>query len=1008
MQESNLEEASDEVFEKIIQDINSQIPEELKEYFYSKCKSMGIDDFIPQLSEEEIKDVANLDFDEKIEKIAGASSANQKKIVETLQSDEEKLKVMQLANISQDVKETIVQSLQSDDSKIEALRENEFFDYFYEEVILSLQDDRSKLEALDLIKRDRSKVKIIQSMEDESVKVEALSQVDEIYDKVDIIVSIEDEKNLINAINELPENIEGIGIGSMKELIKKVSNLQDDNIKMKLATKFSEDILSYYDYNLDIIDILAEEENKLKIIDTIPGEQDKSYAATRLEKDEDKLKIIDELNSENCKVIIAKSLKEEENVLKIIDQLEDEEEIADLAVYLEKDENKLKVIEEIQKDTLKSWIAENLEKDESKIEAVKNINDEFYKLNVAEKLEDDKFKLEVLKHLKSDVFKTIVVQTCKDVENVYKGLREIGIKEEKINTLKRLYEKNCEVISEINIGLLDEKYISTLGEDKINFISNFGNIQDKILRLTDKEYEVFYKCIDDYVERTGTDEWSVLANQILETLGDRQYNELIKNIENLEDVDLEQLIKIIQDDNDFDIKTVEDIENYSEIKKNKCEGMINSDIDLDQKKTAVLQKIFGHSVKYAENIVNKYGKCIDKTKDKGLKDYVQSLRLILDTENEEVLKDIYNNLDEIEFFVDKVNFERDLKTEYGKLYNEGLFNPDNATNISQEELNRIKVKDDNGEEVNLEEEFKGVNVYNAGTDFKMLVTSVAPYVDRNKKIPNYKGDWNRPAIGSQHFCASYIRQDMLGCAPIPHVAYGFSSMDEEALMLSGSSDMVSTGESFVSKVYRENTQINETTVYNEMDYRRIQKGEKKQPDYIIAFKIEGKIENLEDIKQAYNDWEEELPIVIVDVDECLREEERRTEELVEKYDKTTDEVERTKIAKEITQKVRNNQVTLEVHYNYNKRNDKEHLLFYTDNDREKEENLENIQSYYENNKDLLYKKTEEQKNEKDEVKEQDLEEIYEDLTPTERNEVIGSIKSIIEKQTEKEGERGYD
>lgn len=57
-----------------------------------------------------------------------------------------------------------------------------------------------------------------------------------------------------------------------------------------------------------------------------------------------------------------------------------------------------------------------------------------------------------------------------------------------------------------------------------------------------------------------------------------------------------------------------------------------------------------------------------------------------------------------------------------------------------------------------------------------------------------------------------------------------------------------------------------------MDFRRIQGNTKKQPDYIVAFKQDGKIDNIDKILQAIDDWEGTLPIVIVDVDKCLESE----------------------------------------------------------------------------------------------------------------------------------------
>lgn len=64
----------------------------------------------------------------------------------------------------------------------------------------------------------------------------------------------------------------------------------------------------------------------------------------------------------------------------------------------------------------------------------------------------------------------------------------------------------------------------------------------------------------------------------------------------------------------------------------------------------------------------------------------------------------------------------------------------------------------------------------------------------------------------------------------------------------------------------------------EMDYRRIQGGVKKQPDYIVAFKRNGKIANIEEIIKASKNWEGNLPIVIVDVDECERDQARESKE----------------------------------------------------------------------------------------------------------------------------------
>jgi len=64
--------------------------------------------------------------------------------------------------------------------------------------------------------------------------------------------------------------------------------------------------------------------------------------------------------------------------------------------------------------------------------------------------------------------------------------------------------------------------------------------------------------------------------------------------------------------------------------------------------------------------------------------------------------------------------------------------------------------------------------------------------------------------------------------------------------------------------------INETILYNELLYRRFQKGKKKQPDYIVVFRKNGIIKNMDEAIRVSEQWTDEsgnkMPIVIVDLD----------------------------------------------------------------------------------------------------------------------------------------------
>jgi glycosyltransferase involved in cell wall biosynthesis len=250
-----------------------------------------------------------------------------------------------------------------------------------------------------------------------------------------------------------------------------------------------------------------------------------------------------------------------------------------------------------------------------------------------------------------------------------------------------------------------------------------------------------------------------------------------------------------------------------------------------------------------------------------------------------------------------------LKTAYGKKFNEGLYTPQEENIIKEDELPK---------------EFKGLGlkVYDAETDFKMIITSVGAYAKKGS-VENFKKDWNMPYIVSQHICTAYIRNDMLGVPPIPHFCYGFSQMKEDSLVLSGNRDIASgiakkTSESIAARdeyvvYYTPDKQINKTPLmktenipntYNEMDWRRFQNGEKKQPDYIVAFKWKNVIPNKEEIIKAYQDWEGQIPIVLVDIDKCLETEKAKVIEMLKKYEESKN----VELAREIIQKVKNNRV----------------------------------------------------------------------------------------------------
>lgn len=553
----------------------------------------------------------------------------------------------------------------------------------------------------------------------------------------------------------------------------------------------------------------------------------------------------------------------------------------------------------------------------------------------------------LLRNFDEEVFKLIDKETSEVYRERYVSIQyikehlgeflEIEGTNIKQDILLKMAEKN-EVILKGNFDILDERYINILGAEKVNQISCYPYVANRVLGLSDGELKLLGKTLDEYMDITKGEEWTPLANKILDNIG--SYRELVSNIEENEDIDISKLIPILIHSNDFDIKTIDDVENFQEIKRRRCKELINGET-VEEKQKGVLLKIFGQGMRETKKLISKFGEDIDKIKDEDLKAYIKSLQEILKTKNPKALEEIFKQVEELETN-NPLLMERMLKTEYGKLYNNDLFKVEDAIKLPDRE-----------------------NVYSAGTDFKMIITSVGAYY--SNIIADYKEDWNRPAIGSQHFCASYIRNDMLGHAPIRSICYGFEEMKEDSLMLSGSRDIGSSGVAFEStargneRYLAPDSQIRETTRYNEMDFRRIQGGKKKQPDYIVVFRKNGKIPNMDKAEKASEDFGG-LPIVVIDEDECLEAEKQKTEELFEEYKKTGD----SDVRKQLEEKLRNNRVT--------------DINFCRDTDMDRV---------------LASSKEKERTEEEAKVTMEDLDEIYGEVTGKERQEERGRIKAIL-------------
>ena len=239
-----------------------------------------------------------------------------------------------------------------------------------------------------------------------------------------------------------------------------------------------------------------------------------------------------------------------------------------------------------------------------------------------------------------------------------------------------------------------------------------------------------------------------------------------------------------------------------------------------------------------------------------------------------------------------------------------------------------------------------VPVFEAGTDFKMIVTAIGAYQSSFESQKNYKEYWNMPTIRSHGNCCSLIANNNLSMANPKNVIFGFSTMDESMLLLSSSKDINSTPTSKRFNIAQEEGNGSNITIegkkinsigriglgieftnseilidntrgdYNELVYERRDLSSnplyyKKNPDYIVFIE---EYENIDFYLEYYkNDpeklaylkeqervqqfqWQEStkaakdfgIPIVKINREKCAKESFINIKQLLQQFENTKD------------------------------------------------------------------------------------------------------------------------
>ena len=476
-----------------------------------------------------------------------------------------------------------------------------------------------------------------------------------------------------------------------------------------------------------------------------------------------------------------------------------------------------------------------------------------------------------------DVYDKIhIAQYANNFEKANELIASLDLSDEIRRKYERLLQDNADLNETIDIRILSSKY--NFLDDILDMIVADRIVQQQLLSLSDEKLELF-KMLYQRLEK-NVDYNIPYITTILNKMGritpytawrNAQYyryekleNSIIEGFKNgkeLSTEEIDNLLYLYTSNLKWEINTLEELSDFPNIFQSSVNDFMEKaqseePKNLDNIKLALLLKTYGINVKTATNICKKYNiKGIPITQENvDLFEMYKAMLDIIGEDNPDVLIDTYNQfssqISPHPNFMRTITFENSMRKVFAQTLNSSVYKCNDSYTISD-----------------------GVKVFDAGTDFKMIVTAIGAYQGDFPDQENYFDYWNSPTIRSHGNCCSLIGNNNLSMATPKNIILGFSTMDDNMLLLSGCKDLNSTTSSRNFNIASEesfgtnpddpyiefsNPDIlldNTRGDYNELVYERRDLSSnplfyKKNPDYIIFIE---EYENIDDYFEEYKD-----------------------------------------------------------------------------------------------------------------------------------------------------------
>lgn len=400
-------------------------------------------------------------------------------------------------------------------------------DYFYgnldEDFIYLIDNDKKKLDLLDKMSRT-NKLYTAQSMKTDFYKVEALSKLSDDYSRASIIETIQDDSIKVEALNYINEEYIklkiAIAIRDNNEKIKACKNFDNEEYKAEILKTIADD-----DKKIEGCEVLKNEFKKADVMRTIQDDDKKIVAAKILQYDTYKALVLETIHDDDKKVRASTDIVDDSSKLEVLLSIQDDDKKIEAVGTLSNDFKRLQLLETLQTDSKKLkaldmltefnrvFLIRNMQQANIQLEAIAKVENPSFRIDAIEAIKEDKTILEALLKYSYDTnssaskkyspgtlayFEDTKVKLIKELRLNVEEVKDVigrvySLNKHQKELLGALYQKNDELLTTMDIRILDEKYSDL--EDKLSIITSYKDIQQKILGLDDKTYEIFIQML---------------------------------------------------------------------------------------------------------------------------------------------------------------------------------------------------------------------------------------------------------------------------------------------------------------------------------------------------------------------------------------------------------------------------------------------------------------------------------------------------------------------------------